>query len=87
MKFKLDNVATPWLASYGEVKPNLDYSEKTISEAVLDMAAREGAFPALTFMGRHTSYSRLAKQYVQDRQPKSRQLKRFVALIRKGKKV
>ena len=34
-----------------------------------------------------TSYSRLAKQYVQNRQPKSRQLKRFVALIRKGKKV
>ena len=62
MRCKLDNVATPWLPSYGEVAPNLDYSEKTMSEAVLDTAAREGEFPALTFMGKATSYSRLAEQ-------------------------
>lgn len=62
MKYKLDNVATPWLESYGEVCPNLDYSEKTISEAVLDMAAREGSFPALTFMGKATSYARLSAE-------------------------
>ena len=62
MKYKLDNVATPWLDSYGDVRPNLDYSEKTISEAVLDMAAQEGDYPALTFMGRATSYTRLAEE-------------------------
>ena len=54
MKYKLDNVATPWLESYGEVVPNLDYSEKTISGAVLDTAAAEKDFPALTFMGKAT---------------------------------
>ncbi len=62
MRYKLDNVAAPWLASYGEVAPNLDYSEKTISEAVLETAAREGDFPALTFMGKATSYQRLAEE-------------------------
>ena len=60
MRYKLDNVATPWLDSYDGVAPNLDYSEKSISGAVLDMAAQEGDFPALTFMGKATSYSRLA---------------------------
>lgn len=62
MQYKLDNVATPWLESYGEVAPNLDYSEKTISGAVLETAAREGEFPALTFMGKATSFSRLAEE-------------------------
>lgn len=62
MRYKLENVASPWLESYGEVKPNLDYSEKTISEAVLETAAREGEFPALSFMGKTTSYTRLAEQ-------------------------
>ena len=62
MKYKLDNVAAPWLSSYGDVSPNLDYSEKTISEAVLDMAAQEGDYPALKFMGKATSYRRLAEE-------------------------
>ena len=62
MRYKLDNVATPWLASYGEVSPNLDYSEKTLSQAVLERAALEGDFPALTFMGKATSYTRLAAE-------------------------
>ena len=62
MQYKLDNVATPWLESYGEVAPNLDYSEKTISGAVLETAAREGEFPALTFIGKATSFSRLAEE-------------------------
>lgn len=60
MQYKLDNVATPWMSSYGEVAPNLEYSEKTISGAVLERAAMEGDFPALTFMGKATPYSRLA---------------------------
>ena len=62
MEYKVENVSMPWLASYGEVKPKLDYSEKSISEAVLDVAAKEGSFPALTFMGKATSYTRLAEQ-------------------------
>ncbi|MCR5759818.1 MAG: AMP-binding protein [Bacteroidales bacterium] len=62
MRYKYDNVATPWMNSYGEVAPNLDYSEKTISGAVLERAAMEGDFPALTFMGKATSYSRLAEE-------------------------
>lgn len=61
MKYKLDNVSTPWLESYGEVPSNLDYSEKTMSEAVLDTASREGDFPALSFMGRKISYKSLAE--------------------------
>ena len=62
MRYKLDNVATPWMDSYDGVAPNLDYSEKTISEAVLETAAREKDFPALTFMGKATSYTRLAAE-------------------------
>ena len=62
MQYKLDNVATPWMESYGGVAPNLDYSEKTISEAVLETAAKEKDFPALTFMGKATSYTRLAEE-------------------------
>ena len=62
MRYKLDTVATPWMDSYDGVAPNLDYSEKTISEAVLETAAREKDFPALTFMGKATSYTRLAAE-------------------------
>ena len=62
MQYKLDNVATPWLESYGGVAPNLDYSENTMSEAVLETAAKEKDFPALTFMGKATSYTRLAAE-------------------------
>ena len=62
MKYKLDNVATPWMESYGAVAPNLDYSEKTMSEAVLERAAEEKEFPALTFMGKATSSTRLAAE-------------------------
>ncbi len=60
MQYRLDNVATPWMESYGGVAPNLDYSEKTISEAVLETAAKEKDYSALTFMGKATSYTRLA---------------------------
>ena len=62
MRYKLDNVAAPWLDSYNGVAPNLDYSEKTISEAVLSTAEKEREFTALTFMGKATSYTRLAEE-------------------------
>lgn len=50
----------PWISSYGDLPFNLTYSDKTISEAVLETAAREGGFPALSFMGKSISYSSLA---------------------------
>ncbi len=62
MIYKIDNIIAPWVESYGGVNPHLDYSEKTISEAVLETAAREKDFPALTFMGKATSYTRLSQE-------------------------
>ena len=62
MKYAMNDIATPWLSSYGEVAPNLDYSEKTMSGAVLERAEIEKDFPALTFMGKATSYTRLAEE-------------------------
>ena len=50
----------PWISSYGDLPFNLTYSDKTISGAVLETAAREGGFPALSFMGKSISYSSLA---------------------------
>ena len=62
MKFDYSNVKAPWLSSYDGVPPVLDYTEKSMSEAVLDMAAAEKDFPALTFMGRKISYTRMAEE-------------------------
>ena len=60
MKFDYSNVPTPWLSSYDGVPPTLDYTDKTMAQAVLDMAAAEGKFPALSFMGRKIGYSEMA---------------------------
>lgn len=60
MKFTYENIAAPWLSSYGEVPAHLDYSDKSMSGAVLDTAKREQAFTALSFMGKKTSYTELA---------------------------
>jgi len=51
----------PWLSSYGDLPFHLTYNEKSMSAAVMDTAAREGDFPALTFMGRIISFSDLAR--------------------------
>ena len=61
MKFDYSNVATPWLSSYDGVPPTLDYSEKTMSEHILDIAKEEGDFPALRFMGRKISFTEMAQ--------------------------
>ena len=61
MRFDYSNIAMPWRDSYGEVPVSLDYSENTMAQAVLDVAAKEGDFPALTFMGRKISFSSLAE--------------------------
>lgn len=58
-------------------------NEKSESRAATD--TRTYLWIALYIATGDTTYSRLAKQYVQERQPKSRQLRRFVSLIRKGK--
>ena len=81
MKYILDNVSTPWLASYGEVPAHLDYLEKTMSEAVMDTARREGDFPALAFMGRKISFGSLAENI-------DRAARAFYALgVRAGQRV
>jgi len=51
----------PWLSSYGVVPFHLNYSEKSMSGAVLDTAAREKDFPALAFMGRKIDYTSFAE--------------------------
>ena len=61
MKFDYSNVATPWISSYDGVHPTLDYTEKTMSGAVLETAGKEGKYPALTFMGRKISYAEMAQ--------------------------
>lgn len=57
---KENNIATPWLSSYGDLPFHLEYSEETMSGAVLGTAAREKDFPALAFMGRKISFNNLA---------------------------
>lgn len=60
MKFDYSNVATPWLSSYDGVPPTLDYTDKTMSEFILDVAKEEGKYPALSFMGRKISFTEMA---------------------------
>ena len=61
MNFPIDNISTPWLSSYGEVPFHLNYSDKSLSAAVLETAAADPDFPAMTFMGRKIPYSELAE--------------------------
>ena len=60
MTFPIDNISTPWLGSYGEVPFHLDYSEKSLSGAVLATAEADPEFTALAFMGRKIPYRELA---------------------------
>ena len=60
MTFPIDNISTPWLGSYGEVPFHLDYSEKSLSGAVLATAEADPEFTALAFMGRKIPYGELA---------------------------
>lgn len=61
MKFDYSDVSCPWKDSYDGVPAVLDYSEKTMSEAVLDTAEAESGFPALTFMGKTVTYGEMAR--------------------------
>ena len=62
MKFTADNIATPWLSSYGEVPFHLDYSEKSMVDTVYENLKTDPDFPSLIFMGRKISFSQMAEQ-------------------------
>ena len=63
MHFNWDNdIRTPWLGSYGEVPFHLEYSDKSMSGAVLETAAKDPDFPALSFMGRTIPYKEMATE-------------------------
>ena len=60
MTFPIDNIKTPWLSSYGEVPFNLDYSEKSMVDTVLENLKKDADFPALSFMGKNITYGKMA---------------------------
>lgn len=55
------DIKTPWLSSYGDLPHTLEYSDKSMSATVLETAAREPDFPALSFMGRKIDYTEFAR--------------------------
>lgn len=57
---ELLNIKTPWLSSYGDLPFQLEYSEKSMCETVLETAQRDADFTALSFMGRKITYAELA---------------------------
>ena len=61
MKFDYSNVSSPWLDSYGDVPSSLEYSEKSMAQAVLANAEVKPDAIAMTFMGRKISYSELGR--------------------------
>ena len=69
------------MSSYGDVPFHLEYSKETISGALLETAGRDGDFPALSFMGRTTSFTDLTTKI-------DRTAKAFHATgVRKGDRV
>ena len=56
----LQTPKTPWISSFGHLPANLSYSEKSMSEAVLDTAGREQDLTALAFNGRKISFAEMA---------------------------
>lgn len=52
--------AAPWVSSYGDLPFHLEYSEKSMADAVLDTSAREKNFTALSFMGKKISFTDMA---------------------------
>jgi long-chain acyl-CoA synthetase len=81
MHFNLENVKTPWLGSYGDVPFHLEYSDKSMSGAVMEMAESQPDFPALTFMGRAIAYKEMVAEI-------DRVARAFYALgVRQGQRV
>lgn len=58
----MSEAKAPWLASYGEVPFHLNYPTTSMSRVVLDTAATYPDTPALSFMGKQTSFSELAEK-------------------------
>ena len=59
-KEDMSNIKTPWLPSYGDVPFHLDYPNGSMSDRVLEIADKYPKNIALSFMGRDTSYAKLA---------------------------
>ena len=57
----MTEIKAPWLKNYGDVPFNLEYPEGSISRVVLETASRYPDTVALSFMGKKTSFSSLAK--------------------------
>lgn len=53
-------IKAPWISSYSDLPFHLDYSKKSMSGAVLDIAAGDPEFTALSFNGKEISYRELA---------------------------
>ena len=51
----------PWISSYGELPFHLQYTEKSMSGAVLEAAEKDAEFTALSFMGRKINYKALVE--------------------------
>ncbi len=54
-------VKAPWLRFYGAVPATLEYSEKTMAEALFEIAEKYPRQTAYDFMGKSTSYGRAAE--------------------------
>lgn len=61
----LENIKTPWLNSYGEVKFNLEYPDLSISEVVLNTADKYPNQTALSCMGTHIKYRKLKQKILE----------------------
>lgn len=53
------NIKAPWLEHYGDVPHNIDYPDCSMVELVRRAADKTPSATACSFMGRHTSYSKL----------------------------
>ena len=55
----MEELKTPWLSSYGEVKFHLEYPKSSMAQAVLDTAATYPDNIALSFMGYASSFAEM----------------------------
>ena len=58
--FAMTEPKSPWVGSYGDLPFHLEYSDKSMSGAVLATADADPEFTALSFMGREIPYRELA---------------------------
>lgn len=60
-----ENVKAPWLKSYGEVKFNLNYSDVSIAEVVLETCDRYPTQTALSCMGSRINYRKFKQKILE----------------------